>query len=105
MYNRLTIEMSQDSLIYLFAIFVGCLIRAVAPFIRKYWSGEVEKWDNYYTITFLISYVVAMIATVFVYNQNPLTFTNGDTIFTKGMILGVTSTTIINEIKEWFLPT
>ncbi len=97
--------MTPDSMLYLFAIFVGALLRAVAPFIRKWYAGEVpDGWDTQYTATFLISYIVAMIATAFVYQQNPLDFTNGDTIFLKGLILGVTSVTIINEVKEWFLP-
>ena len=39
-----------------------------------------------------------------VYQQNPLDFTNGDTIFAKGLILGVTSNSIINEVAEWFFP-
>ena len=96
--------MTPDALIYLFAIFIGCLIRAVAPFIRKFWSGEVEGWDNYYTITFLITYLVAMISTFIVYDQNPLTFTNGGTIFTKGFVLGLGSLWVVNEVKKWFFP-
>ncbi len=97
--------MTPESFLYLFAIFIGSFIRAVAPFIRKWMAGEIpDGWDHQYTATFLISYIVAILVTAFVYQQNPLDFTNGDTVFFKGLILGVTSTTIINEVKEWFFP-
>jgi archaellum biogenesis protein FlaJ (TadC family) len=104
-YKRLTIDMSSDGFFYLFAIFVGCLIRTLAPFIRKWMADEIEDgWNHKYTATLIISYIIAMVATAMVYQQNPLDFTNGDTIFVKGLILGVTSNTIITEIAEWFFP-
>ena len=80
--------MIPDTMIYLIAIFVGCLIRAVAPFIRKWLSNEVpEGWNHQYTITLLISYIVSLVATAFVYQMNPLNVVNGETIFFKGFIL------------------
>jgi len=96
--------MMPDALIYLFAIFAGCLIRATAPFIRKFLAGEVQEWKHYYTFTFLVSYIVAVVATAMVYEQNPLNFVDGATIAVKGLVLGVTSTTIITEVAEWFFP-
>ena len=104
MYNRLVIEMEPQTMVYLFMIFVGCLIRAMAPFIRKFLAGEVQEWKHYYTFTFIVSYVVAIVATAMVYQQNPLTFTDGTTVALKGLVLGVTSTTIITEVAEWFFP-
>ena len=104
MYNRLVIEMEPQTMVYLFMIFVGCLIRAMAPFIRKFKAGEIQEWEHYYTFTFLVSYIVAMVATAMVYEQNPLTFTDGATVAVKGLVLGVTSTTIITEVAEWFFP-
>jgi len=105
MYNRLTIDMSSDGFFYLFAIFVGCLIRTLAPFIRKWRAGEIDEgWNHKYTATLVIAYIVSVVATMMVYQQNPLDFTNGDTIFAKGLILGVTSNSIINEILAWFMP-
>ena len=96
--------MNPDTALYLIAIFVGCMVRTMAPFIRKWMSGVAEEWEHKYTVTFIIAYIVAMVATAFVYQQNPLDFTNGDTIFLKGIVLGVTSNSIINEILEWFIP-
>ena len=96
--------METQTMVYLFMIFVGCLIRALAPFIRKFLAGEVQEWENYYTFTFIISYIVAVVATAMVYEQNPLTFVDGATVAVKGLVLGVTSTTIITEIAEWFFP-
>ena len=96
--------METQTMVYLFMIFVGCLIRALAPFIRKFLAGEVQEWENYYTFTFIISYIVAVVATAMVYEQNPLNFTDGATVAMKGLVLGVTSTTIITEVAEWFFP-
>ena len=104
LYNRLVIEMEPDTMVYLLMIFVGCLVRAIAPFIRKFLAGEVQEWEHYYTFTLLISYIVAVVATAMVYEQNPLTFTDGATVAVKGFVLGVTSATIITEVAEWFFP-
>ena len=91
-------------MLYLMAIFVGCLIRSIAPFIRKWYAGAVEEWEHKYTVTMIVAYIISMLATGAVYQQNPLTFTNGDTIFFKGLILGVTSNAIINEFAAIFFP-
>ena len=91
-------------MVYLFMIFVGCLVRAIAPYIRKFMAGDVQEWEHYYTFTFLVSYIVAVVATAMVYDQNPLTFTDGATVAVKGLVLGVTSTTIITEVAELFFP-
>ena len=104
MYNRLTIEVTPEALTYFFAIFVGCLIRTMAPFIRKFLAGEVQEWDSAYTITFIISYIVAASATMFIVIANPLVEVPPDLIFPTGFVLGVTSNTIINEVKKWFFP-
>jgi hypothetical protein len=96
--------MNVDTALYLFAIFIGCVVRTLAPFIRKWMSGEAEDWNHKYTATLVVAYIVAVVVTSMVYQQNPLDFTNGDTIFFKGLILGVTSNSIINEVTEWFIP-
>ena len=96
--------MNPNTALYLIAIFVGCVVRTMAPFIRKWMAGEVGEWNHRYTATLVIAYIVSVVATAMVYQQNPLDFVNGDTIFFKGLILGVTSNTIINEILEWFMP-
>lgn len=93
--------MNSDSLYYLFGIFVGCLITQVAPFIRKF-GAEFSEWSNAYTITFIISYVVALVSTVTLYGMNPLAMV-GEDVFVKGFSLGLWNPVVV-EISKHLMP-
>ena len=102
--------MTPENTVYLLAIFVGCLIRTIAPFIRKWYADQNSDdpqgipWNHKYTVTFIIAYIISIVVTAFVYQANPFTGLEMDMAFFKGLILGVTANTIINEVSEWFFP-
>jgi len=93
---------------YLIGIFVGCFIIAVAPYLRKVLSNSpdvAEGWNQRYTALFILSYIIAVLATAFVYLTNPLT-TPIPTVnaFMQGLVLGFGSNAIVVEISKHLLP-
>ena len=101
---------------YLFAIAIACLVRTMAPFIRKYLEeleklkdGEITElgleYDPTYTILFLVSVIISVMASFVIYMENPLLVT-GDipSIIGKGFVLGLSGNWIVVELTKWFLP-
>jgi len=103
-YNRFTIEMNPIESLYLFAIFVGALIRTFGPFIRKFFKGEVQKFENEYLITFLVSLLISALVAFAQFVLYPLPEGEGLMVFAIGLGLGWGSNDIINEIKAVFFP-
>lgn len=91
--------------IFLFAIFLGCWIRILLPFIRKNLQDEDLAYSHKYTIIFILTYIMAMVAAVFTFQANPpdLTKTMND-LFIQGLMAGFTSEAIILEIAKLALP-
>jgi hypothetical protein len=85
--------MNPSENLYLFATFVGALIRTFAPFIRKFYKGEEPKFKYEYLMTFLISLVISALVALAQFVVYPL-----------GLGLGWGSNDIINEIKAVFFP-
>ena len=103
-YNTLAIEMNPSEALYLLAIFVGALIRTFAPYIRKFYAGEVQDFENQYLITFLISFIIAVLVAFAQFIVYPLPEGADLLIFAIGLGVGVGSNTLINEMKKWFFP-
>lgn len=93
--------MTQDTMLYLFGIFLSCLLTQLAPFIRKF-GVEFSEWDNAYTITFILSYIVALVSTIVIYGMNPLAVV-GEDVFIKGFSLGLWNPVVV-EISKQFMP-
>ena len=96
--------MNQSELLYLIAIFIGALIRTVAPFIRKFMAGEVEKFEYQYAITLIISYIIAVIVALAQFVIYPLPEGNELLLLAIGIGIGIGSNDLINEAKKWFFP-
>ena len=77
----------------------------MAPFIRKFMAGDVEKFEYQYLITFIVSYIVASIVALAQFVVYPLPQGQDLTVFAIGLGLGLGSTSLINEAKKWFFPT
>jgi hypothetical protein len=96
--------MNPSENLYLFATFVGALIRTFAPFIRKFYKGEEPKFKYEYLMTFLISLVISALVALAQFVVYPLPEGEGLIVFAVGLGLGWGSNDIINEIKAVFFP-
>jgi uncharacterized YccA/Bax inhibitor family protein len=103
-YNTLAIEMNPSENLYLFGIFIGALIRTFAPFIRKFYAGEVPKFEFEYVITFIVSLIISALVAFAQFIVYPLPEGGQLLIFAIGLGVGVGSNTLINEAKKWFFP-
>jgi len=96
--------MTPQTMAYLLGIFVAAMFTAIAPYIRKF-GTEFSEWDNAYTLTFLVSYVVAMLATLIIYDMNPLDVVIVDRFdaFVKGVVLGFLNP-VVTEVSKHIMP-
>ena len=96
--------MTPQTMAYLFGIFVAALFTALAPYMRKF-GTDFSEWDNAYTITYLISIVVALMATLLIYGMNPLDVSIVDSFeaFIKGVALGFLNP-VVNEVLKHIMP-
>jgi len=82
-------------------IFMGCLLRAVLPYLRKkheaVQAGQQVKWENRYVWTIVFSIVIALITTMLILPsfQVPI-----DYIFPLAFAYGWASQDIVNKIAK-----
>ena len=90
-------------LVALIAIFLGALTRTLLPAIRK--KGEQDEafvWDNKYTITLIVTIVIALVAAILTFPTYIIPATDSIVaIFTGAFIFGMGLNAVINEITEW----
>jgi len=91
--------------LYLGFIVIGCWIRILAPFIRKNLEGEHLEYDHLYTMLFIVSFLVALVAGATIFLANPLD-PDADLTVTllQALILGFTSQSVVDEVAKWFFP-
>lgn len=95
--------MNESEIAGLFALFIGCFLRTMAPFIRKWSSGECEEFDHLYTVTFLISFIVAGLAALTQFAVMPVPTDEPLMVFALYIGVGWGSNDIINEILKVFM--
>lgn len=100
--------MIPDEVIIFVGIFLGCLFRTLAPFIRiqRETTFPLTKlsWNHVYTVTFLTSLLIAFASalmglTFFVMPLDPLTPLK---LFAVSFVYGVGMNGVINEVASWF---
>ena len=91
--------------VYLSFIVIGCWLRILAPFIRKNLQGEHLEYDHLYTMLFIVSFFVALLAGATIFLAYPLDPESDlNLAYLQALILGFTSQSIIDEIAKWFFP-
>lgn len=94
--------MNEAEILWVVSLFVGCLIRCFAPYIRKYLHGEVDEFQEKYLIVFLVSYIVSWFAAATLFLANPVPVGDELRVFLSGLLLGAGSFTVIAEFMKWF---
>ena len=89
---------------YLVAVFIGTLFITLSPFIRKYLAGEITEWNHRYTVLMLVSYVVAIMASVLLYALNPITISDPILVLAAGLTVGLASKPMVEEIIKHIIP-
>lgn len=80
-------------------IFTGCVARAVVPFLKKQLAAAKEgsdfRWKRQYTITIVLSLVIAVPTALFVLASFPIPET---LIFPAGFMAGYASQDVVNKV-------
>ena len=90
-------------IVALIAIFLGALTRTLLPALRKKDElGQAFVWNNQYTITLIVSVIIAFIAAIIAFPTFIIPATESIVaIFTGAFIFGLGLNAVINEITEW----
>ena len=91
--------MMQSEIVAVLGIFAGVAIRAIAPFLKKRLEaskhGQAFKWKAEYSITIILTLVLAIPTAMFVLMQFPIPET---LIFPAGFMAGWSSQDIVNKV-------
>ncbi|MDI6814037.1 MAG: hypothetical protein QMD10_10930 [Desulfitobacteriaceae bacterium] len=85
-------------LVAFLGIWLGCFSRLLLPYLRKARENPQLKFDPKYLVTFAVSLIMALIASIVVMASFTIPETAGYTVFFSSFLTGWAATDILNEI-------
>ena len=96
-YNRMTpIDMA-----FYVGIFIGCLLVTLVPYLRKQFvEKSIDGFDFDYIITMLFSFILSMVASLFLFQASVPVSGDHFLVFIEGLKLGIFDNFWVNEVKK-----
>lgn len=93
----------MDQIVAITVIFLGALVRAISPFIRKIYNQEELAWDHRYTITLIMTIIISGVAAILAFPQFTTPEGTDALAYATAFIFGAGLNELITELMAWFL--